>query len=56
MRKVWILASKSVSGRGVDEVTFSNFLHHFPVWGTLGSQNGPKTPPKSLRDPSGPQY
>ena len=37
------------------EVTFSNFLYNFRVWGTLGGQNGPKTPPKSLRD-RGPRF
>ena len=26
------------------------------LWGTPGSQNGPKTSPKSLRDPSGRQF
>jgi len=32
------------------------FGYIFRPWGTLGSQNGLKTPPKSLRDPSGPQF
>ena len=32
------------------------FLHTFCAWGTLGGQNGPKTPPKSLWDPFGPQF
>ena len=36
--------------------TSSPFWHHFRPWGTLGGQNGPKTPPKSHRDTSGPQF
>ena len=36
--------------------TSSPFWHHFRPWGTLGGQNGPKTHPKSLRDPSRPQF
>ena len=27
-----------------------------PLWGTPGSQNGPKTSPKSLKDPSGRRF
>ena len=33
----------------------SHFWSVFRPWGTLGSQNGPKTPPKSLWDHPGPQ-
>ena len=33
-----------------------HFLRIFRPWGTLGGQNGPKTPPKRLWDPSRPQF
>ena len=36
--------------------TRSPFWHHFRPGSTLGGYNGPKTPHKSLRDPSGPQF
>ena len=36
--------------------TRSPFWSHFHLWGTLGCQNGPKTPPKRLRHPSGPDF
>ena len=41
---------------GVVTRPFSTFFVSGRPWDTLGSQNDPKTSPKSLRDPSGPQF
>ena len=41
---------------GVILFRFQHFFVSGRPWDTFGNQNGPKTSPKSLRDPSGPQF